>query len=270
MPTRWRAAGAVAALVVTACTGASEPGEGRSPAPTPTPLERLVVGEFAITEPAWKADGSNWALELSWTAPDGVDIEHYEVRRNGVSIGAEIRDTVYVDETAQPGARYRYEVTGVDPQGRATDAAEASIETGEPALRQARLAGAFVMKMRVLEATGTRKPVRGGGIYYSFDPRCRSGPCDVRWGVRRARTEGILRRRRATYAARLRTPLFVRNCFGDVVDERLDVRLRVTAAAPVGGQWRATRIEGSVGEVSKFRGCVTASIDWSVRGSLQS
>jgi hypothetical protein len=270
MPTRWLAAGAVAALVVTACTGASGPGEGAPSVPTPTPLERLVVGEFAITEPAWRADGSNWALELSWTAPDGADIEHYEVRRNGVSIGTEIGETAFVDETAQPGTRYRYEVTGIDPQGRVTDATEASIETGEPALRQARLAGAFVVQMRVLEASGTRKPIRGGGIYFSFDPRCRSGPCDVRWGVRRATTDGLLRRRRATYAARLRTPLFVRNCFGDVVDERLDVRLRVTAAAAVGGQWRATRIRGSIVEVSSYSGCVTAAIEWAVSGALES
>ena len=88
--------------------------------------------------------------------------------------------------------------------------------------------------------------------------------------MRKARTDGTLRRADAVYAAKLRTPLFVRNCFGAVVDETLDVRLRVTAAAPLRGRWRATKIEGTIEEVSSYGGCVTATIDWNVRGALQS
>ncbi len=87
--------------------------------------------------------------------------------------------------------------------------------------------------------------------------------------VRRAETDGTLRRDGAVYAAMLRTPLFVRNCFGDLVDESLDVRFRVTRAAPVDGAWRATAIEGTITEVSSYGGCLTASIRWTVRGSLQ-
>ncbi|HEX7246880.1 MAG TPA: hypothetical protein VF351_02135, partial [Actinomycetota bacterium] len=65
------------------------------------------------------------------------------------------------------------------------------------------------------------------------------------------------------------TPFFVRNCFGRLTDEVLDVRLRVKAAAPVRRSWRVTKIEGSIMEVSKHPGCVTATILWSVRGTLQ-
>jgi hypothetical protein len=64
--------------------------------------------------------------------------------------------------------------------------------------------------------------------------------------------------------------MFVRNCFGDMIDERIDVRLRVTGAAPLRDEWRATKIEGAIGEVSSYGGCVTATVDWIVRGSLQS
>jgi hypothetical protein len=124
--------------------------------------------------------------------------------------------------------------------------------------------------MVVDRASGTRNPVRGGAIFFAFDPLCNEGACTVRWSVRKARTDGRLRRADAVYAARLRTPLFVRNCFGAVVDEALDVRLRVTAAAALRGRWRATRIEGTIAEVSSYGGCVTATIDWNVRGALQS
>jgi hypothetical protein len=48
------------------------------------------------------------------------------------------------------------------------------------------------------------------------------------------------------------------------------VRLRVTAAAALRGRWRATKMEGTVEEESSYGGCVTATIDWNVRGALQS
>ena len=79
----------------------------------------------------------------------------------------------------------------------------------------------------------------------------------------------MLRRAGAVYEATLRTPLFVRNCFGDVTDEALDVRLRIRGAAPLDGRWRATKLEGAIHEVSSYGGCMTATIDWDVHGSLQ-
>ncbi|CAN5688730.1 hypothetical protein BH18ACT17_BH18ACT17_10060 [soil metagenome] len=230
----------------------------------------MEIAGLEIDEPAWRADGDNWKLRLSWQEPAGGTIDHYELDRDGVTVADEIVRPGLSDVDVEPGTRYRYEVVGVDVDGDQTGSATASIRTREPKLSEARLEGAFVVRMTVERVSGTRNPVRGGAIVFSFDPACRTGPCPVRWTVRHARTDGMLRRDAGLYAADLRTPLFVRNCFGATIDEALDVRVRVSKAAPLRGQWRATKIEGTIAEVSSYRGCMTATIDWNVRGSLQS
>jgi hypothetical protein len=260
-------------LVLGACTASSTTGEPSAEVPATAKARAigdLRPGGLTIEEPDWKATGANWALDVSWHALDEPTIDHYEVARDGVTVDDAVTGTSFRDRQVQPGVRYRYEVVGVAADGTQTRPASASIKTDEPPLSEARLDGTFVVRMVVERATGTRNPVRGGAIFYRFDPVCDRGACAVRWSVRKARTDGTLRRAEAVYAATLRTPLFVRNCFGSVVDETLDVRLRVTAAAASRGRWRATRIEGTIEEVSSYGGCVTATIDWNVRGALQS
>jgi hypothetical protein len=263
---------AIVFLVLAGCTSASDPGGGAtatSPAPRPITLEGVAVVGLEIDEPDWKAGGANWRLELSWGAPDGVTIDHYEVRRDGVTVDSAVDSTAFGDDDVEPGARYRYEVVGIGADGAATDPATASIKTGEPKVSEARLAGTFAVRLVVQRASGTESPAQGGAISFVFDPSCRSGPCSVRWTVRSAKTEGMLRRDDAVYSASVRTPLFVRTCFDTVIDEEVSVRLRVISAAPLRNEWRATKIRGTIGEVSSYRGCATAKIHWSVRGTLQ-
>ncbi|MDH4113327.1 MAG: fibronectin type III domain-containing protein [Actinomycetota bacterium] len=276
MPIRWPTAGAIAASLLAACTAAPSVSDIPTPTPTASPsasairIEDVEIAPLRIEEPDWKASGVNWALELSWQAPVDAVIDHYEVRRNGVTVANSVGEETFRDDGVEPGARYRYEVVGVDADGRQTMAAVSSIKTRAPKLSVARLEGTFAVRMTVRRSSGTKNPVRGRDITFGFDPTCRSGACSVRWTVGRARTNGILRRMRAMYVAKLRTPLFVRNCFGDVIREALDVRLKVTKAAPLGDAWRATKIEGTIAEVSSYRGCKTATIGWTVHGSLQS
>jgi hypothetical protein len=261
-------------LVLGACTASPTPGEPSATAPPATSdgpaIGVLRPGGLTIEEPDWKATGANWALDVSWHALDEATIDHYEVARDGVTVDDALLHTFFRDRAVEPGVRYRYAVVGVGADGTRTRPATASIKTDEPPLSEARLEGTFVVRMVVDRSSGTRNPVRGGAIFYAFDPVCERGACAVRWSVRKARTDGTLRRTDAVYAAKLRTPLFVRNCFGAVVDEVLDVRLRVTAAAALRRRWRATKMEGTVEEESSYGGCVTATIDWNVRGALQS
>lgn len=266
----WRRAATVTALVLAACTSSPDiVVTPSSPSMSPVSTESVTIEGLEIDEPRWNADGTNWRLLLSWQAPAGVTVDHYEIRRDGVTIADDVTSTFLRDTGVEPGTRYRYSITGLDADGRATQPAVDSIKTDEPPPDDARLEGSFVVRMEVERATGTRNPVRGGAIYFAFEPRCEIGACSARWTVRRSRAEGTLQRSGATYSATLRTPFFVRNCFGRLTDEALDVRLRVTAAAPVRGSWRATKIEGAITEVSKHPGCVTASIVWAVRGTLQ-
>jgi hypothetical protein len=267
----WRRVATVTSVLLFGCT--SSPGVTIAPssaAPTGPSIESLTIEGLEIDEPRWTADGSRWRLTLTWTAPEGVEVDHYEVRRNGVTVDDAVRSTTFPDPEVKPGARYRYSVIGLDADGEATRAAVARIKTDEPSLAEARLQGTFVVRMRVVRASGTKDPVRGGAIFFSFDPSCAKGACSVRWTVRRSRAQGALQRDEASYTATLRTPFFVRNCFGRLTDETLNVRLRVRAAAPIKRTWRVTKIEGSIEEVSSHPGCKTASIDWDVHGTLQS
>ena len=240
-----------------------------SPSPSGVVTENLVVEGLEIEETRWKADGANWRLVLSWLAPPGLSVDHYRVTRDGVTVGVALQTTTFRDDDVEPGMRYRYSVTALDADGASTRAAVASIRTNEPSLAEARLEGSFAMRLTARWSKGIKDPVRGGAIAFSFDPSCRHGACSVRWTVRNTRAEGTLRRSRGVYSAKLRTPLFVRNCFGRPTDESLDVHLRVKAAAPIRRAWRVTKIEGSIHEVSSSPGCKTASIDWNVRGTLQ-
>ena len=267
---RWRRAAGITTALYVGCTSSPEIAMApSSPVATAAPTENFAIEDLEIHEPHWRADGANWRLTLTWLAPAGLDIDHYEVARDGVTIDDGVGSTTFRDKGVEPGARYRYSVIGLDADGEATRAVVESIKTGEPSLADARLEGSFVVRMRVERASGTKNPVRGGAIFFSFEPSCAQGACSVRWKLRNSRTEGTLRRDDAAYTAKLRTPFFVRNCFGRLTDEALDVRLRVSAGAPLRHEWRATKIEGSIEEVSSHRKCVTASIDWDVHGALQ-
>jgi hypothetical protein len=272
MPTGRRIAWAFAVASLAACTsgsGSGDPSPAASARPPAIPTEQVEIEGLTIDEPGWKASGADWRLRVTWAEPADVAIDHYEVRRDGVTVDEEVEETTFVDDDVEPEARYRYEVVGVDVDGVETLGAAMSIRTEEPKVSDARLEGTFSVRMVVERASGTGDPVRGGAIFFTFDPRCRSGACDVRWNVRSARTEGTLRRTDGVYEATLRTPLFVRNCFGEVVEEVLDMHLRVSKAAPLEGRWRATKFVGAIDEISSYGGCMTATIDWSVRGLLQ-
>ena len=202
MPSRWGAAWAFVAVALAACTsgsGSDDPSPAAAASSQVTPTEQVEIDGIVIDEPDWKASGANWRLRVSWEEPDDVAVDHYELRRDGVTVDREIEATTFLDDDVEPGARYRYQVVGVDLDGVETHAATASITTDRPRLSEARLQGTFTVRMVVERASGTNDPVRGGAIYFTFDPRCRSGACDVRWTVRGARTRGTLLRADAVY-----------------------------------------------------------------------
>ncbi len=271
MPTRAFAAATLTAMTLTACTSAAlDPPGGAPPALSAgAAVELARIEGLAIEQPAWEADGSNWSVTLSWREPEGFRADHYRVVRDGVTIAGDVSGTSFRDDDVRPDTRYSYRVIGAGPAGESTRPAVENVRTGQPPLPEARLEGTFALRMTVRSATGTQSPVRGGASSHSFEPRCREGACSVRWSMRKSRAEGLLRRDGAVYSARLSTPLFIRNCFGRVVDEAVDVRLRVRAAAAYGHEWRATRIEGRIDEESSYAGCGTAAIAWKVRGPLQ-
>ena len=71
-----------------------------------------------------------------------------------------------------------------------------------------------------------------------------------------------------SYRGKARTPLLIRNCFGNVVDEDVTARFRVLSAEPRSRGWLASEIEGTIMERSSWEGCTEASIRWNVTSVL--
>jgi hypothetical protein len=260
---------AVLALCLGACTSMASTTDRVAHRVTVSPAPRPAVEGLTIAEPAWQPDGSDWALALRWEAPAGTLLDHYEVWRDGRPLDEQVPGLVWTDRRVEPGTRYEYAVLGVTADGVRTQPSRSTIRTDTPPVADARLDGSFVMVMHVEEAQGTGDPVQGGRVVFRFAPDCARGACSVVWTVRERDTHMTLARDGAIYSDRARTPLLIRNCFGDEIDERVLARFRVVGATSRRGRWQATKIEGTVSERVAWKGCTTASIVWSVRGTVR-
>jgi hypothetical protein len=216
----------------------------------------------------WRADGRGWAVTLRWSAPP-AEIDHYAVVRDGDLLADGIHANTYVDRSAQPGTRYAYGVVGVDAQGRRTPPSRITVHTHRPPRASGRLAGEFLTALHLVTSHGLAVDPTGGTFTFHFRPACHRGPCAVAWRVGERHTAGRLGWRDGAYAGVVNGPFQIRSCTGATVDERLRVRLRVSASAVVDGVWRGTRFRGVLTELSHAPGCAAANITWHLRGALQ-
>jgi hypothetical protein len=257
------------ALCVVACSSTVVTTDRVARRVTDAPSVPPAIADLEITEPTWRADGSNWALGLTWVATSATPFDHYEVWRNGDAVDESIAAATWTDRDVAPGTRYRYAVIGVAADGSRTRPERSTIDTDTPPVGDARLEGSFVMVMHAEASEGVDDPVKGGRVVFRFDPSCGRGACSTRWTVRDRETDMTLTRDGAIYAGRDRTPLLIRNCLGDEVDEGVRARFRVVEAASRDGRWRAVAIEGAISERSAWSGCMEASIRWTVRGVIR-
>jgi hypothetical protein len=116
---------------------------------------------------------------------------------------------------------------------------------GPPPVREARLAGSFTVRTRILAKSGYGTyiaPIFG----WRFTPVCANGACDVRWrDLHDRRIHGVLSRHGGRYRGSY-TGYFYMDCSGSRVTSALRLGLRVAKARMLGDDWRATRLVGSV------------------------
>lgn len=258
---------ALLALLVGACTSTSaRSGTDANPVTVSPPAP--TINELSIEQPSWGWKPSGWSLHLSWDPSDAAAIDHYAVSRNGEIVAERVLEPAWLDRDVEPSSRYRYSVVGTTTDGQRTQREGLSIRTGTPGLEQARLQGSFVMGLRVERASGTSGTVDGGRVVFRFRPRCARGPCSARWTVQDRLTRMAVLRSGSSYSGRARTPLLIRNCFGDSAPEMVRARFEVVDAAAIHGRWVATKIRGTIDERSRWPGCMAASIRWAVRGMV--
>jgi hypothetical protein len=209
--------------------------------------------------------GSTIPTELG--PPEGVELDHYVVLRDGRTLTQDVTEPSFVDEDATPAARYRYSVLGVDAEGTRTEPGSVSIRTRKMSPVDARLHGRFVVRLdrgTFSGLQGTPRDIPGLGL--QFEPACKAGPCPVTLAIRGSGRYGPLRRHGASYSGTVRGPFTIRSCQGGTVDATLVVGVRIRTAGAVGGQWRATAIQGSIQESAALAGCLTGRISWTFEG----
>ena len=251
-----------------ATDASSDPGSSSNPSPASS--QAAAPPSLRADQPrVWKADPKSWSVVLTWGQPPGFEADHYEIRRNGRTVDDHLPGTRFVDQDVDPRTAYEYEVTGVDAGGVRTGRASVHVETNAPPVADARLDGRFAMKMHITGQTGLQGGASGGGMLFLYDPVCASGPCDVTWSRTGRPGSGRLDRDDARYSGTVSAPFQIGSCHGGTVTETLVFTTKVLEANAIRGAWRATKIEGTLHESAPASGCVTATIDWSFTGFVQ-
>lgn len=238
----------------TAATGSGV--ESMPVVPAPTGLRATVRGIHVV---------------LRWSPPsEGPAIEGYGVYRNGSLLrGVSGAETTFTDENVKPGRTYTYEVRA-RASGSVSEGVSTDVKVRVPPLSAARVVGDFAVTTRVESKSGYstfERPTFG----WHFTPKCRSGACDVAWrDLSQDRVHARLERRRGRYQGHY-TGLFLSECSGTRTTSSVDVALRVEKARPIAGEWRATKLTGTV-EISEAAqlGCTSSSAELTAIAKLTS
>ena len=260
-----------AASTAAAPSGPASGAASGSSSPSPSASEQPDgPGSVRVDQASvWRADPKSWSVEVTWDPPPDFEVDHYEVRRNGRTIEDGLSATRLVDRDVAPEAGYDYDVTAVDAGGARTAASRVSVDTNAPPVADARLEGRFAMKMHITGQSGLQGGASGGGMLFLYDPACAKGSCDVTWSRKGRSGSGRLARSDASYGGTVHASFQIGSCHGGSLTETLVLSTKVVEASEIRGEWRATKIEGTLHESAPASGCVTATIDWTFAGFIQ-
>ncbi len=252
--------GSLIAVVIVATGGGGKPAANGSPTPSATP---------AVVEPAGLTSNVNvLAVTLTWSEPGGgAAVVQYNVYRDGALL-ASPGLTTYTDTSAVPGTTYSYDVEAVGPTGTS---ARASIQVAVPvpSLALARLQGDFNVKAKTLTHSGYSSYPASFTLGYHFDPKCDTGPCNVVWtDLSEKRFKATFTEKGASYTGS-DTGDFGAVCGSTAHDSLLTFSIRVVKAKPIDGNWRASKLVGTVTQYDAPQlGCVTGRATISITLTL--
>ena len=215
------------------------------------------------------ADG--FSVELDWSPPSGgAEVLGYEVRRGRSVLEIVSRtSTSLIDDDVRPGKKYTYEVRARG-KGKVSEPASAAVRIKVPPLRAARIEGDFNVIAKVVSKTGYSRFGQGTTFGWHFKPKCRAGACAVVWrDVFAKRFHAILKRKGGRYVGNY-TGFFLVKCAGTNSTSSVDLDLKVKKARAIAGQWRATRLGGTLtsSEAPQF-GCLAARAVTSIKAKLR-
>ena len=219
----------------------------------------------------FSATADGFTVKLTWSAdPGSAKILGYEIQRNGKPFATSSRQaTSALDDGVRPGKQYRYEIRAKGQGSAASDWVADEVKIKVPPLRDARVEGDFGITGHDVSHYGYSK-FEVPSFGWHFKPKCRSGACDVTWrDVRLKSVHAVINERHGRYHGTYRG-YFFSSCGGTHSTSDVDLSFKPTKAKAIAGEWRATRIEGTLAntEASQF-GCVAGHAEVAIKGTLR-
>jgi hypothetical protein len=243
-------------IAIASVTSRDSPEEGANPIPIPPPGEL-----HATTHP--------FSVTLVWQPSEHQDVDGYLVYRGGALLGATKGDTRFVDGDALPGQAYLYSVVARSSQDDRSQPSYLKVFTERASIAAGRVSGLFSVKLRLDSRHGFSAFAPDVGGEWEFDPRCRSGQCDLVWTyIDYPTVRTRLRWKAGSYRGSDSGKMDIR-CGSAPVMTIASIRMRVTDADVIGDEWRATELKGSIVERSRPQlGCRENRITYSFTGSV--
>jgi hypothetical protein len=219
---------------------------------------------------AFSATAEGFSVRLSWnTDPASASVEGFEIKRNGRPLTSPSEtSTSYTDTDVRPGKKYAYEIRARGESATSEPVTD-EVKIRTPSLEEARFEGDFGVSSKIVSQSGYgeyQPPAFGLHV----KPRCRRGPCDVVWrNVSEKSVHGILEQKGKDYSGRY-SGFFGVTCQGTHSTSSVDIALTVANAKAIDGEWRATKLEGTVehSEAIQF-GCRSGQATLAIKALLR-
>ena len=257
----WCTVVVVVPLVLAGCdSGGGGGAEGES---KPAPKVLLPPVGFSAT-------ADEFIVRLSWSAdPASAKIEGYEITRNGRPLTTPAASsTSYADFDVRVGKQYTYAIRSKGVTATSEPVSD-EVKIRTPSLQEARVEGDFGINGKVASQSGYSK-YSALAVGWHMKPKCRHGACEVAWrDVSENAMHGILKKKGKEYGGTYTGYFFV-SCGGTHSTSNVDIALKVVKARVLDGEWRATKLEGSVdsSETPQF-GCSSAEASQTVKALLR-
>jgi hypothetical protein len=199
------------------------------------------------------------SIVLAWNPPASAPApDQYLISQNGAPPRVVTGQTRFADRKLIPATGYRYTVAA-KWGSRTSEASEPSTaKTKTPSLAAARLDGSMAIRTEVTgRPSGSTWPEVGKKwtTLWFFRPKCDSGPCNVVASVQidtdTAPFTVTLTRQGKNYSGSTVEPLST--CRGTPLRDTVTVRVRVTKAAIMGGEWTASAVAGTLTVLSPYQ-----------------
>lgn len=248
----------------TAVTDSPSASVAPSPSSAPPPIVASPVG--------FTAEGQTdpFGVVLTWSAPVGQSLQGYRIYRAGIQIAAvPSGTTTYLDSNVTPGHTYTYEILTRGEDVFQSVKVSTDVKVPVPALSTARVDGTFSSKLKTTSQFGYVGSLGHFTLGWNFNPKCKQGACTVTLkdlSIKDLKT--TLTRKGVDYGG-TDSAKFLGSCGGVAQTSTLTIDLKVVKARMIDGEWRATKLTGTVVESHPSAlGCTSGGAHFSVTATF--